>query len=182
MSVFALSPVSFSLSAPGTVPIGDTATVSGTVTGSGLGSYTIAWYRNGTLLDTTSLPTLHYTKTAGDDTLTAILVSHSRNCYDSVAATAIVVRAHTGIAPTSTTISPITLFPNPATGTVHITGLPAQGATITLRDLYGREWQRTTTTGTTTQLPLPGLASGVYLVVVQDAATGQRWVQKLRVE
>ena len=61
-----------------------------------------------------------------------------------------------------------TLAPNPARGnvTLTLTGVPAQGTTLTLHDAAGREVLRRTLSEQHTTIPTAELPAGVYTVTV----------------
>ena len=70
-----------------------------------------------------------------------------------------------------------TLAPNPARGsvTLTLTGMPAQGTTLTLYDAAGREVLRRTLSEQRTTIPTAELPAGVYTVTVTGPqGTGTR--------
>ncbi len=66
-----------------TAHVGDTVRLTASITGTA-GSYEIHWRNRGSWFTTTTTPSVSYIKTAGNDTITATLVSTARTCYDSV--------------------------------------------------------------------------------------------------
>jgi len=98
--------------------IGSIVTVNATVSGSG-SSYNINWYNHGVLFNTTTVPTVTYTKAAGTDNITASVISTSVGCYDSTTSSVFVITAlETGI---NTMITkPLHIYPNPTNDLLHI--------------------------------------------------------------
>jgi sugar lactone lactonase YvrE len=177
MTVFSLSPVSLTISGTTLASVGDTVTLTAAITGTGLGGYRISWLNRGVLQDTTTTATYRYVKGAGNDTITAILTSQSRNCYDSAYSNPhVVVRNTVGIAiPIK---SSITLWPNPTGNVLHYSGLTHTG-TLTITDLAGRQVLSTTLTAPTGTADLTPLTPGHYLAHLTDTQTGERVVRKV---
>jgi len=181
MNVFSLAPPTLSLSGMGAAAVGDTVTVTAAVAATGLTVYRIMWHNKGSLIATTTTPTLRYVKPAGDDTLTATLISTSRNCYDSVVSAVHIVRANVGVNDL-TTADGIALWPNPTSGTLHYSGLAAGSNTsITFYDLVGRQLLQTTTTTPNGTLNITTLPTGIYIAQITDVATGLRVVRRVSV-
>jgi hypothetical protein len=177
MTVFSLSPVSLTISGTTLASVGDTVTLTAAITGTGLGGYRISWLNRGVLQDTTTTATYRYVKGAGNDTITAILTSQSRNCYDSAYSNPhVVVRNTVGIAiPIK---SSITLWPNPTGNVLHYNGLTHTG-TLVVTDLAGRQLLSTTLTNPTGTADLTPLTPGHYLLHLTDTQTGERVVRKV---
>jgi hypothetical protein len=177
MTVFSLSPVSLSISGTTLAATGDTVTLTAAITGTGLGGYRISWLNRGVLQDTTATPTYRYVKGAGNDTITAILTSQSRNCYDSAYSNPqVVVRNTVGIAiPIK---SSITLWPNPTGNVLHYNWLTHTG-TLVVTDLAGRQLLSTTLPNPTGTADLTPLTPGHYLLHLTDTQTGERVVRKV---
>jgi hypothetical protein len=177
MTVFSLSPVSLTISGTTLASVGDTVTLTAAIIGTGLGGYRISWLNRGVLQDTTTTATYRYVKGAGNDTITAILTSQSRNCYDSAYSNPhVVVRNTVGIAiPIK---SSITLWPNPTGNVLHYSGLTHTG-TLTVTDLAGRQLLSTTLPSPTGTADLTPLTPGHYLLHLTDTQTGERVVRKV---
>lgn len=147
--------------------VGATVTVNATITGAG-GSYLIYWYKNATLLGTTSAPSITYTKTAGIDTITATVIPAEVSCAHSAASNTITISSPTSALssyPTANAV--ITIFPNPATSTLHIAG--ADIGSVIITNLMGQlcplpiKQENGNTQVNVTELP-----PGVYFIKVND--------------
>jgi hypothetical protein len=177
MTVFSLSPVSLSISGTTLAARGDTVTLTAAITGTGLGGYRISWLNRGVLMDTTTTATYRYVKGAGNDTITAILTSQSRNCYDSAYSNPhVVVRNTVSIA--TPIKSSITLWPNPTGNMLHYSGLTHTG-TLVVTDLAGRQLLSTSLPSPTGTADLTPLTPGHYLLHLTDTQTGERVVRKV---
>jgi hypothetical protein len=177
MTVFSLSPVSLTISGTTLASVGDTVTLTAAITGTGLGGYRISWLNRGILMDTTTTATYRYVKGAGNDTITAILTSQSRNCYDSAYSNPHVV-VHNTVSIATPIKSSITLWPNPTGNVLHYSGLTHTG-TLTITDLAGRQLLSTTLPNPTGTADLTSLTPGHYLLHLTDTQTGERVVRKV---
>lgn len=82
------------------------------------------------------------------------------------------VRTSTGIATTGT-IATFTVFPNPTTDLLEVSGAPA-GAIVRVLDATGKQVLQVPTRATTRfQLDVSGLASGLYTVVTSNGGTAR---------
>jgi hypothetical protein len=72
---------------------------------------------------------------------------------------------------TENTSSTFTVYPNPANNTITVSWSNADVKTLTLRDASGRAVRTYNVNGTQAQLPLEGLASGVYFLSVGNCIT-----------
>jgi hypothetical protein len=104
--------------------VGTLVTISATVTNAG-SSYSINWYNNSILFNTTTIPNITYTKTAGTDNITATVVPISirttPDCYDSTTSAMHLVAVDEGI--NTITTEHLHIYPNPANDVLHIDGV-----------------------------------------------------------
>ena len=131
---------SITISGPVT-PVAPGAIVNLTAVVSNAGpSYQIVWIKNSATFSTTTTPATSYTKAAGTDIITGKVSSTSSvGCYDTtVSASITILEDTTGAGVDDVTGSnDISLFPNPSSGTVTLTGLHANDV-IRLVDMAGR--------------------------------------------
>ena len=131
---------SITISGPVT-PVAPGAIVNLTAVVSNAGpSYQIVWIKNSATFSTTTTPATSYTKAAGTDIITGKVSSTSPvGCYDTtVSASITILEDTTGAGVDDVTGSnDISLFPNPSSGTVTLTGLHANDV-IRLVDMAGR--------------------------------------------
>ena len=118
------------LSGPVSAAVGSTATITATITNAG-SVYTIYWMNSGTVFNTTSVPSVSYTKVSDTDTVTAKIVP-TGGCYDSTTSLAhVVLNANAGIQDVFGSTD-IQLYPNPAGDVLHImANITLQSVTIT---------------------------------------------------
>ncbi|MEO6760665.1 MAG: PKD domain-containing protein [Saprospiraceae bacterium] len=80
----------------------------------------------------------------------------------------------------ATTADPVTLlpvYPNPTTGIVHLPWREAPSGRVRVRDMTGRLVLDRELQGS--EIDLGGLAQGLYVLTVQEAQSGKRWVGKV---
>ena len=114
------------------------------------------------------------TKPAGNDTITATLVSTARSCYDSVVSGARVV-GDPSLGAGMVTVSheeAITLWPNPAGDVLHIS-CAATVTSVVITNTLGQQVY----SGSTTTADVSGLVAGVYFVRV-NGVMGGRFLKK----
>ena len=118
------------------MPVGSTVTVTATVTNAG-SSYLIHWLNHGIEFTTTTVPMVTYTKPPGVDTITARVVPTGYGCWDSTTSAGhMVMVGTTGMPVRAAPQDGITIYPNPTTNLLHITGLPG-AATYRLLSMVG---------------------------------------------
>lgn len=157
-----------------TAKAGTTVTVTATVAKTG-SSYIIHWLNKGVEFTTTTVPSVTYTKVGiGNDTITARIVSTAvYGCYDSTTSSKHVIIASELRTNSFSTSSEVTVYPNPAGDVVYVDGLQS-AATFRLLDVVGRVVKDGALNAGLNSLPVDGLASGVYVLEVIDALTGER--------
>ena len=163
------------LSGPASAAIGSTVTITATITGAG-SAYTIYWMNAGTVFNTTSVPSVSYTKVSDTDTITAKIVP-TGGCYDSATSFAhIVFNANVGIQDVFGSTD-IQLYPNPAGDVLHITGLRSP-MTYTLYEMTGRRVLTGALPSGENEINISTLARGIYLLLVQYD-DGKREIHKV---
>ena len=161
MVVMAYTEPSVTLSGITTAPIGTMITLTATVTNAG-SSYNIKWFNNSVLFNTTTLPTVAYTKAAGTDNITATVISTSAGCYDSTtSAVHMVTVTPAGV----NTVIPeqLSIYPNPSQGVLHIDGVTTQTHYQLLNIVGSSLLQNTLTPGSNT-IPIQSLPPAIYLL------------------
>lgn len=155
---------SISLTASATFEIGETVTVNATVTGTS--SYNIKWFKNTSLVATTSTPVFTYTKTAGIDIITAMVIHSGSGCYDSATSAPISVAAP-NLVETLQQPSEFSIYPNPAHDELTISGA-ASINTVAITNLLGQSYYNVITSTHKNQLVINvgQLPVGVYVLRV----------------
>jgi hypothetical protein len=151
---------SIALSGVTSTPVGSSVTITATLTSVG-STYTLHWLNHGIEFTTTSVPSVTYIKPLGIDTITAWI--DPCGFYDSAMAAGHVVGVDALGMQTQVNSDGITIYPNPTTNLLHITGLPG-AATYRLLSMVGAVVQ-------CGQLPagggtagLQGLPPGMYVL------------------
>jgi len=160
------------LSGPTSAAPGDLVTINATVSNAG-SSYSIVWKNNGTTFNTTIVPTVSYTKTAGPDAITAILTVTSAGCYNADTSEAWDVADSSEGIGSSPGLSKgeVTVYPNPFVGQISIKGLQT-GDRLSVYDFLGRK--RVDLGTVTANIPVQNfhfaeLPAGTYFLHVWDA-------------
>lgn len=136
MKVTAPATHSFMIGAPGIAELGSTVTVSADVQAT-VGSYSIRWFNKGVLFATTTTNTTTYTKTAGIDTITAI-VTPANSCFAVTTATPVYVHSvGTGVNELADK-GAINVYPNPFNDRITVSGAKT-GNKVTLYDVTGKK-------------------------------------------
>ncbi len=144
-----------------TARVGDTVHVTATISGAA-GVYEIHWRNRGTWFATTTTPALSYIKAAGNDTLTATLVSLARTCYDSVSSG---TQNILGITPVPAIGQlQLTCHPNPATHTVTLSWGSQLPPRITIYNATGIQVYESIPTGDEQNINLRNWSAGVYYI------------------
>jgi len=99
---------------PMSVNIGQQASVTATVVNPGAGS-TINWYKNGVLFNTTTATNVSYTKTAGTDTIVAVIFGPGNPCYNPDTSNALIIDAVNSVEDLISA-NGIAVYPNPSHG------------------------------------------------------------------
>lgn len=170
---------SISLTATTPASVGSIVTVNAALVNVGT-SYDIKWMKNGVLFATTATSTVMYTKTAGMDTITAKVTSHSAiGCYDSAASSPATIEEgpaawvhNAGAAEWK-----VYVYPNPAKNHLGISGLPVAG-NITISNMTGQVVWRQKINGVAEIVDVSSLVKGIYAVTIVDDE-GKRVVVKV---
>ncbi len=159
-----LSPVSVSLSGIAGAAIGDTVHLNATITGAG-SSYTLKWYNGDSLFATTTTPTVQYVKTRAIDSITVVLTSTARGCYDSTGSPIkTIVRYNTSVPVVTTAANEIWLQPNPAQTEIQIVA-GNDWEQLVVTDVSGRVMYRESNQQhRSTQLNIASWPKGLYFV------------------
>ena len=145
--------------------IGSFVTVNATVAGAG-SSYTIHWYDNSVLFNTTTVPTVTYTKTAGTDHITATVIPTSAGCFDSTTSAVFsVTDTTTGLTVPSQRPGEVSIYPNPATTKLVITSLNKINK-VTITNMLGQTVQSIMPDTEKAEMNIAPLPSGIYFVKV----------------
>ena len=152
-------------------PIGGNVTINATLTHPS-SNYVILWYNHGVYVTSTTVPVYTYTKGAGTDSITAMVVPLVTPCYDSSLFSNIqVVQVQTvGVAHISGN-NQIQVYPNPFSNTLYINGA-AVGDKAAVYDLLGNkvsEVQSLNTTSTDWEFNIKDIASGTYFMILWDS-------------
>ena len=153
--------------------IGDTVTVTATITGAA-SSYLLHWKNHGIEFATTTGPSVSYVKTMAIDSITATLASNGRSCYDSAFSPAKIV-ALPSSTPELTSVESFTCYPNPATSVLYlVAGFEIHNVVIT--DIFGQVVYEFSGFSRQLSVDVKGLKSGVYFVRV-NGVSGERFVK-----
>ena len=109
------------ITAPAAAATGSVVSVNAIVAGPA--SYSIRWYDNGVLFNTTTVPMVTYTKGAGVDNITATVVA-SEGCYDSSMSAVAIVTATTETSPSfgsaQDRLEVLRTYPNPVHNLLYV--------------------------------------------------------------
>ncbi len=126
------------LSGPGIALQGSSVTISATLVNAGT-AHSIEWKNRGTPFNTTTVPSVTYTKATGTDTITAIITVTSPGCYNTDSALGWVVNdSTTGVGTAVFSNQEIIVYPNPFGDRIIVSGLRA-GDNVCVYDLLGRK-------------------------------------------
>ncbi len=163
MSVGTLAPPVVAISGISSANTGSSVTLTAGITGSS-GAYTLQWDNHGTTFATTTVPSVTYTKPAGNDTITATLVSVGKGCYDSVVSNLHVVSdPHLGVPGASAATDEVLCYPNPVGSVLHVAAqqLITQ---VTITDMLGRVVYSGVHDAMQLSINASQLGSGIYFV------------------
>ena len=121
MVVNTVTTPTITITAPAAAAAGSLVSVNATVAGPA--SYSIRWYNNGVLFNTTTVPMVTYTKGAGVDNITATVVA-SEGCYDSSMSAVAIVTATTETSPSfgsaQDRLEVLRTYPNPVHNLLYV--------------------------------------------------------------
>ena len=156
-----LPPATVTVNGPPSALIGDTVHVTATIIGA-RSAYLLKWYNNDTLFATTTLPETNYIKRLTIDSISAILTSISRGCYDSCGSPIKTVLLHTASVGFVANTFEISLQPNPGEDEVQIS-TTEKWEHISAKDITGRVIISETNTGLNTlTVDISKWSQGVY--------------------
>ena len=165
-----IPPVVVSLTVPVSAPIGSLVTITASITGAG-SSYSIEWMNHGVSFATTTIPSVTYTKTFSDDSITAKVFPAS-GCFDSGSSSMhVVTTSHVGI--NNFLSQSIQIYPNPAHNELSIiAGNKISNVTISSligQVVYSEVALSHAMTGELWKVNIENLPAGVYVVKVTDS-------------
>ena len=141
------------------------------MTGEG-SAYTIRWYDNGVLFNTTTTPTVTFTKSPGADTITATIYSTITDCNDSATSLFFIVDTSasgsgtgTGTGVKNVTLSQAHLYPNPATSSLTIAATDNINS-IAITNLLGQTVYCNRFNAKEVKVDVADLSAGVYFVKI----------------
>ncbi|PQJ09015.1 hypothetical protein CJD36_020760 [Flavipsychrobacter stenotrophus] len=162
------------ISAVTTTAIGSTVTINANISGAGR-HYSIKWYNKGVLFNTTSVPTVSYTKTMVADSITAKVFG----CSDSSLSQQLVVwDTHLGVG--SVGQGGVSVFPNPVRDVLYVSGV-RESARYVVSEITGRQVLCGAFQPGDNGVNVTSLSSGVYLLQLQYV-NGERVVYKVMKE
>jgi hypothetical protein len=155
-----------SISGPVSKASGSLVTVNASLTKAGI--YKIEWRKNRKLFDTTTIPLVTYTKTAGNDTINATIVQLGGMCYDSVLSNTIIISNNTGIGQFGIGENQIFIYPNPFNNELNISGLAASDI-VSINDVMGRNLEGWFIHSTGSNIfNTSKLLPGIYIIRISD--------------
>ncbi len=155
--------------------LGSTVTVNATVADAG-SIYIVHWYNNSILFNTTTTPSVTYTKTIGIDQITATVIPSSVGCYDSTTSSVIT------ITDSSTGLNNIAMpqdayiYPNPAHS--GITVISQNITNVTVSNVLGQTFVNKECNANQININIETLPSGVYVVKLTNNE-GQKTITKI---
>lgn len=141
------------------VNVGSQVNIPAQVVNGGTG-YSIDWYRNGTLLITTSTNNLSYTKTSGTDTIIAVIYKQGNPCYRPDTSNARIVSEVNGVKD-QIAANAVVVYPNPSSATFSVSS-SLTVRQIDIMELTGKHVQTLIPNANRATIDLSGKASGVY--------------------
>jgi PKD repeat protein len=155
------------LSAPVSAWIGSPVTINVLLANIG-SNYKIYWDNNGVIFDTTFVPQVTYTKGAGIDNITALVVNDiyatpGSSCVPITANISVNALGTSGVSNVLSTGSVI-IFPNPATETINISNNSDEYTSYSICNTLGQVVQQGALHKWANALSVSSLAAGVYMV------------------
>ncbi len=171
ITVVANTTPTITLNGPVSVPAGNPVTINATVSNAGT-AYSIIWMNKGTIFNTTTVPSVTYTKGSGTDTITAIINVTSAGCYKpDTSAAWTVADSTTGLTSPGLSRGEVTVYPNPFNEQISVSGLH-MGDRACVYDLLGRKrtevWE-VQNKQAEQHFSLGELPAGTYFLHVWDA-------------
>lgn len=170
MTVDTLMVPTITLSGPGGQGPGGQVTINATVANAG-NSYSIKWYNRGQQFNTTTIPSVTYTKDGYIDTITATILPASPGCYDTATSEQKIVVAYEGVENVNT--QGISVYPNPASSYIAITG-PVINRVVITNTLGQQVYSQQYTSKGKVSVDISGQPNEVYFIRVND-----RWIEKM---
>jgi hypothetical protein len=162
MSVAPMLIPSAVVSGPSSAVQGQPVTLTATLSNSG-SSYYLTWKNKGVIMNTTTVPTITYTKGPGIDTITAQVIPLSAGCWDvPITNTHIVTEIPTGITETMRAAG-IEVYPNPFSDVITVNGLKDHDQLL-LIDMSGRIINSWKATKEAESFRMDDLAAGHYVL------------------
>ncbi len=151
-----------SLTAPASISVGSSVTVNCSLYHAGY-NYTIKWYNKGVYFNTTTTPSVTYTKTQCTDSITAVVYG----CSDSAVSNLKVVRCNVGVASLVPSIGGMMCYPNPSRGEIIVSSDIERINSVVITNLFGAVvFRQSYDQLEQVKLNLDNLPVGIYLVKV----------------
>ncbi len=177
MSVLPVTTPTITVTAPAAASVGSIVTVNATVTGAGTG-YTLNWYNNAVLFNTTSVPTTTYTKPPGTDHITATVLP-GEGCYDStMSAVSTVTASTTSPQPSPKEREVLRTYPNPVKDFLFVDGVSTE-ISYKISSVVGTVIKQGVLQQSFNSIDVTELPAGVYMLEVVDPSTGLRITNKI---
>ena len=161
-------------------PAGALVTLTATVNNAG-GAYSIKWFNNGVLFNTTSTLTVTYTKGTGTDSIAArvipIPVSTPPACYDSTTSLAHIVTVTPAGVSLLVSRGQIIIYPNPTNDVLHIDGVTTL-TQYSLLSIMGAVIKQGDLQKGSNNISLQSLPAGVYVLVV-TGDDGEKMIRRV---
>ena len=175
MVVNTVTTPTITITAPAAAAAGSVVSVNATVAGPA--SYSIRWYDNGVLFNTTTVPMVTYTKGAGVDNITATVVA-SEGCYDSSMSAVAIVTATTETSPSfgsaQDRLEVLRTFPNPVHGSLTLTLAGGAGiVSYRLMSMVGSVMREGVLKEGDNMMWVEEIPVGVYMLEVVDGDGGK---------
>jgi len=130
-------------------------------------NFNIVWKNRGMPFDTTSVPSVTFSKGAGADTVTAHLSLIGPGCYTNANSNAWIINSTVSVSNPIQNDMLVKLYPNPFSDEIVIDGLIAENF-IKVYDVNGRPDGTFSSNGTRLHIQTKHYAPGIYSIVVVD--------------
>jgi hypothetical protein len=165
------------VAAPAAALVGSTVTVNATVSGAG-SSYNITWLDNGIIFNTTTIPTVTYTKGTGTDSISAWVLSTSpTGCYEKGFSDTAIVNVDESVN-NITGNGGVYVYPNPANDVLNIKTVT--NLTYSIQNMLGSTILQGVLEKGSNSVSLQGLASGVYVLVLKDKESNRNIIKLVK--
>ena len=151
-----------SISGSSSSSIGSSVTIIASLVNAGI-NYSIKWYNKGILFNTTTTPSVTYTKAMCTDSITAMIYG----CSDSALSAVHVVGCNVGVPSPVPAVGGMTCYPNPVSGELFITAGGEKISSVVVSNLLGEVvFRQTFNEEEQIKVNMAGFAKGLYFVKV----------------